>query len=856
MVNIFKHHSFTGLSDFKAIELLKKNGYNELPSSKNNTLIMIILDVLKEPMFLLLIICGLLYLFLGSINDAFLLLFFVILIIGTTIYQELKVEKALEALKDLSSPRASVIRNGVQKKIPGREVVKGDLIILEEGDRVPADAIVLQSNNLLVDESLLTGESLSVRKSEGEESIEFKTAGGEDTPFVYSSTLIVGGSGVARVIKTGVQTQIGGIGKELQKTIPEETILQKETKKIIKIFAIAGFLVCLLIIIFYYLSTNNLIDSILSALAVAMSIIPEEFAVVLTLFLALGAWRMSKHNVLTRKLNSIQNIGSATVLCVDKTGTLTLNKMVLKKAFTNGEEYDFSSKTTPKKFEKLLKYAVLASQKIPFDPMEKAIKLGVFEKLSDIKEDDYEIVKEYPLSKHLLALSQVWESENKKGFIVASKGAPEAIIDLCHLDNKSKKDILNQVNKFSNEGYRVIGVASAVIKKELKKNNDLIFPKKQHDFEFEFLGLIALQDPVRKSAPNAIKECYQAGIRVIMITGDYAGTAKHIALQAGLSGIEEILTGEEIEKMTTQELKEKVRTVNIFARIAPEQKLLIVNALKANKEVVVMTGDGVNDAPALKSAHVGIAMGARGTEVAREASAMVLIDDDFASIVKAVRMGRRIFDNIKKAMTYIIAIHIPIAGLALFPVLFNWPLIFFPAHIAFLELIIDPICSIAFEAEVEEKNIMKRKPRKLNEPLFNKKTLLIGLLQGVIVLLIVISLYGFILINGANEEVARTIAFTVLIIANLLIVFSMRSNTQTIIESFSKPNKALYIVSGFAITLLLLVLSVPFLRELFSFSALELIDLIYCFIAGFMAVIIFEGIKVYKKIFLKTNNYA
>ncbi|MFA5361449.1 MAG: cation-translocating P-type ATPase, partial [archaeon] len=661
---------------------------------------------------------------------------------------------------------------------------------------------------------------------------------------------------VARVIKTGVQTQIGGIGKELQKTIPEETILQKETKKIIKIFAITGFLVCLLIIIFYYLSTNNLIDSILSALAVAMSIIPEEFAVVLTLFLALGAWRMSKHNVLTRKLNSIQNIGSATVLCVDKTGTLTLNKMVLKKAFANGEEYDFSSKFTPKKFEKLLKYSVLASQKIPFDPMEKAIKLGVFEKLSDIKEDDYEIVKEYPLSKHLLALSQVWESENKKEFIVASKGAPEAIIDLCHLDNKSKKDILNQVNKFSNEGYRVIGVASAVIKKELKKNNDLIFPKKQHDFEFEFLGLIALQDPVRKSAPNAIKECYQAGIRVIMITGDYAGTAKHIALQAGLSGIEEILTGEEIEKMTTQELKEKVRTVNIFARIAPEQKLLIVNALKANKEVVVMTGDGVNDAPALKSAHVGIAMGARGTEVAREASAMVLIDDDFASIVKAVRMGRRIFDNIKKAMTYIIAIHIPIAGLALFPVLFNWPLIFFPAHIAFLELIIDPICSIAFEAEVEEKNIMKRKPRKLNEPLFNKKTLLIGLLQGVIVLLIVISLYGFILINGANEEVARTIAFTVLIIANLLIVFSMRSNTQTIIESFSKPNKALYIVSGFAITLLLLVLSVPFLRELFSFSALELIDLIYCFIAGLMAVIIFEGIKVYKKIFLKTNNYA
>ena len=386
---------------------------------------------------------------------------------------------------------------------------------------------------------------------------------------------------------------------------------------------------------------------------------------------------------------------------------------------------------------------------------------------------------------------------------------------------------MNQVNKFSDEGYRVIGVASAVIKKQFNKNNEFVFPSKQHDFKFEFLGLIALQDPIRKSVPNAVKECYQAGIRVIMITGDYAGTAKHIALQAGLNKIEEVLTGEEIQKMSFNELKEKVKKVNIFARIAPEQKFLIVSALKANKEVVVMTGDGVNDAPALKSAHVGISMGARGTEVAREASAIVLIDDDFASIVKAVQIGRRIFDNIKKAVTYIIAIHIPIAGLALFPVIFRWPLIFFPVHIAFLELIIDPICSIAFESEVEEKNIMKRKPRKLNEPLFSKKNLLFGVLQGLLILIIVLTLYGFILNVGVEEGVARTIAFTVLLISNLLIVFSMRSNDLTIIESFSKPNKALYLVVGFAIIVLILVLNVPFLRELFYFSSLGLIELIF-----------------------------
>jgi Ca2+-transporting ATPase len=846
--NIFKHHSFAGLTNEEAGELLKKNGYNEILSAKKNTIFHIIFEVLKEPMFLLLIACGALYLLFGEINDALLLIVFVFLIIGITIYQERKVERALEALRDLSSPRASVIRNGEQKKIPGREVVVGDLIALEEGDRVPADAVILESSNLIVDESLLTGESFPVRKIEGSENSKFHSAGGDDTPFVYSSTLIVGGHAIARVIKTGINTQVGIIGKELNKPQNEETVLQKETNRIILIFATVGFFVCVLIVLFYYLTTNNFIEALLSGLAVAMSIIPEEFAVVLTVFLALGAWRMSKYNALTRKLNSIQNIGAATVLCVDKTGTLTMNKMILKKAFAKGKEYDFAEKDIPKIFEKLLKFSVLASQKIPFDPMEKAIKEAVAKKLSFSDGEEMELIKEYPLSKDLLALSHVWGVENKNEFLVASKGAPEAIIDLCHLQKNEKDEILKKVNHFSNQGYRVLGVASSKFKSNKKNINALDFPKFQHDFEFEFLGLIALEDPVRKSVPDAIKECYAAGIRVIMITGDYAGTAQHIARQAGITSHDQVITGKELDGMTLEELKEKLKTVNLFARIAPEQKLRIVNALKENKEIVVMTGDGVNDAPALKSAHVGIAMGARGTEVAREASAIVLVDDDFASIVKAVRMGRRIFDNIKKAMTYIIAIHIPIAGLALFPVLFKWPLIFFPAHIAFLELVIDPVCSVAFEAEPEEKDIMKKKPRNLNEPLFDKKTLFIGIVQGIFVLVVVLVVFGFAILNNEVDLNARALAFTILIISNLLIVFSMRSNSQTIIESFSSPNKALYIVSLVAITLLLVVLYVPFFQDLFHFSLLHPEDLVYCILAGFMTIILFEGLKVYNRV--------
>jgi len=846
--NIFKHDSFVGFTDEEAKKLILKHGYNEIPSTKKHTLLHIILEVLKEPMFLLLIACGALYFLFGDINDALLLMVFVFLVIGITIYQERKVERALEALKDLSSPRASVIRNGEQKKIPGREVVVGDLIALEEGDRVPADAVILSSSNLVVDESLLSGESFPVRKSEGDENSKFCVPGGEDTPFVYSSTLIVGGHAIARVLKIGIHTQVGIIGKELVKPQNEETVLQKETNRIILIFATIGFFICVLIVVFYYFTTNNFVEALLSGLAVAMSIIPEEFAVVMTVFLALGAWRMSKHNALTRKLNSIQNIGAATVLCVDKTGTLTMNKMILKKIFANGKEYDFSDGAVPKSFEKLLKFSVLASQKIPFDPMEKAIKEAVKQKLSFLDSHGMELIKEYPLSKELLALSHVWGSENKKEFTVASKGAPEAIIELCHLGKSEKEEILKQVNNFSNKGYRVLGVASSKFKLNKDNFEEIDFPKIQHDFEFEFLGLIALEDPVRKSVPDAIKECYTAGIRVIMITGDYAGTAQHIAKQAGFLSYDKIITGKDLEGMSQEELREKVKTVNLFARIVPEQKLRIVNALKENKEIVVMTGDGVNDAPALKAAHVGIAMGARGTEVAREASAIVLVDDDFASIVKAVRMGRRIFDNIKKAMTYIIAIHIPIAGLALFPVLFNWPLIFFPAHIAFLELIIDPVCSIAFEAEPEEKDIMKKKPRKLNEPLFDKKTLFIGIVQGIFVLVVVLVVFGFALMNNEMDVNARALAFTILIISNLLIVFSMRSNSQTILETLSSPNKALYLVAGVAIVLLLIVLYVPFFQELFHFSFLHPIDLFYCILAGIMTVILFEGLKVYNRV--------
>jgi Ca2+-transporting ATPase len=833
-----------GLSEAEAAKLLNEVGYNELPSAKPRSVFAIAFEVIKEPMFLLLVAGGLVYLLLGDLQEALMLMGFVLVIMGITFYQERKTERALEALRDLSSPRALVIRDGEEKRIAGRDVVPGDLIVLAEGDRVPADAVLLSCTNLSADESLLTGESVSVRKvcSEGTEKLPaISRPGGDDLPFVYSGSLVVQGQGAAVARATGINTEIGKIGKALQKVESEETALQKETNLLVRNLAILGLGLCLLVIIAYGMTRGNWLEGFLAGITTAMAVLPEEFPVVLTVFLALGAWRISQSNVLTRRVPAVETLGSATVLCTDKTGTLTMNRMKVKKIFASGEFFELNDNRDrlPEAIHEVIEFSILASQIDPFDPMEKAFrKLGedYLAKTEHIH-TDWQLVKEYPLSKKLLAMSRVWRSPSGTEYVIAAKGAPEAIADLCHIDSERQMELSAAVQTMAREGMRVLGVAKSYF-----KETDL--PGGQHDFKFEFLGLIGMEDPVRPGVPEAIKECYSAGIRVVMITGDYPGTAQSIARQIGLPS-DQVITGPELERLNDQELQKRVRDVCIFSRVVPEQKLRLVQALKADGEVVAMTGDGVNDAPALKAANIGIAMGGRGTDVARESASLVLLDDDFSSIVKAVKLGRRIFDNIKKAMAYILAIHVPIAGISIIPIILEWPLIFFPVQVVFLELIIDPACSIVFEAEPEEADVMDRPPRDPNKPLFSRYVLGLSLLQGLSVLIIVMAVFAVALYRGQSEAEARTLTYTTLIIANLGLILANRSWSRTILETMSTPNPALWWVVGGALVSLGMVIYVPFLRELFSFAYLHFIDIAICFMAGITSILWFEALKIF-----------
>ncbi len=835
-----------GLSEKEAQRRLKEEGYNELPTSLKRSVLDIAIEVMKEPMFLLLIAGGAIYLLIGDMQEAMMLLGFVFVVMGITLYQERKTERALEALRDLSSPRAVVIRDGEHKRIPGREVVRGDTVVLAEGDRIPADAVLSSCINLSVDESLLTGESLPVRKSacEGKTDIPMERPGGENIPFVYSGTLVVQGFGIGMVRETGFDTEIGKIGKALRTIEPEETLLQKETARLVQRLAVAGLTLCALVVVVYGFTRHNFLNGLLAGITLAMAVLPEEFPVVLTVFLALGAWRISRKRVLTRRVPAVETLGSASVLCVDKTGTLTLNKMSVRKVFAAGAFHNVNHPEgpLPDDFHEAVEFGILASQTDPFDPMEKALRELGNRALANTEHlhDDWTLVQEYPLSQSLLAMSRVWRSPDSRHYIIAAKGAPEAICDVCHLDKETVKELLARIDEMAGEGLRVLGVAKASFER-----GDL--PPGQHDFTFEFLGLIGLADPVRPGVADAIRECRTAGIRVVMITGDYAVTARNIAGQIGLPNADDIITGPELDAMDDDELRRRIRTANIFARVVPEQKLRIVNALKANNEVVAMTGDGVNDAPALKSAHIGIAMGGRGTDVARESSALVLLDDDFSSIVQAVRMGRRIFDNLKKAMAYILAIHIPIAGMSLLPVLFNWPLVLLPVHIVFLELIIDPACSIVFEAEKEETLTMQRKPRNLAEPLFDSRTVLFSLLQGVGVLLVVLGVYVTATYRGQGELDARALSFTTLIIANLGLIFTNRSWSRTILQTLASPNLAFWLVTGGAAAFLGVVLYIPFLRQLFHFSRLHPVDLAISFAAGAVSILWFEVFKILRR---------
>jgi P-type Ca2+ transporter type 2C len=841
-----------GLTDEEALRKLDEKGYNEVPSARKRSIFRIIFDVVREPMLILLLLIGIVYLALGDPRQAAVLLAFVLVVIGITIYQERKTERALEALRDLSSPRANVIRSGEQKRIAGRDVVRGDILLLAEGDRVPADAALLMCAHLTVDESLLTGESIPVSKSRCETGDEEEVGrpGGEGLPFVWSGTLVVQGHGVARVLATGANTEMGKIGKALQAIEPEETRLQRETRRVVLNIALLGAVLCAVVIVVYGLTRggekDHWLTGFLAGLTLAMAMLPEEFPVVLTIFLTTGAWRISRKNVLTRQVPAVETLGSATVLCVDKTGTLTYNRIsVSRLVAADGERYDLADhkrEPLPEEFHQLVEFAILASQRDPFDPIEKAMKRLGDRKLfaTEHLHEDWELMREYPLSPALLALSHVWRSPDGKEFLIAAKGAPEAVADLCHASAEEHQAILRRVSEMGADGLRVLAVARALfVPAEM--------PADQHEFVFKFLGLLGLADPVRQNVPDAVAECSEAGIDVVMITGDYPATAQHVAREIGLEPHDRYITGPQLDGMPDEELASVIEDVHIFARVVPEQKLRIVDALKANGEIVAMTGDGVNDAPALKSADIGIAMGGRGTDVAREAAALVLLDDDFSSIVESVRLGRRIYDNLKKAMAYIIAIHVPIAGMSLIPVLLGMPLVLLPVQIAFLELIIDPASSVVFEAEPEEAGVMDRPPRDIHEPLFNKKTLAISLLQGLFVLGIVMLVFAAARWLGVKDDEARAMTFTTLVIANLGLILTNRSWTRTIRGTLRTPNKALWFVMGGTLVFLGLVLYVPPLMRLFQFGRLSATDVVISLVAGIFSILWFEGLKILQR---------
>jgi Ca2+-transporting ATPase len=839
-MNNFSFESLTGLSNNDVLERQQRDGFNELPAQDKRNSLDILLGVLREPMFMLLIACGVLYLISGEFQEAMMLLGFVFVIIGITFYQEQKTERALEALRDLSSPRALVIRNKEKFHIPGREVVCDDIILLSEGDRVAADCILLHAINFSVDESLLTGESVPVRKTATDDAtMSIGKPGGDDLPCAFSGTLVVSGQAVGVVRSTGCKTELGKIGKALQSVEEERTPLQQQTGYIVKTFAITGILLCALVVIIYWLTRGSLLDGFLAGLSLAMAMLPEEFPVVLTVFLALGAWRISKYRVLTRRVPAVETLGSATVLCVDKTGTLTLNKMTVTDIIAGEQIYtiDTQSDSLPEDFHEVVEYSILASPVDPFDPMEKAMKVLGEQYLSKTEHlhSTWNLEREYPLGKELLAMSRVWTSPTGHDLVIAAKGAPEAIADLCHFEKDQRVWLHKKIDHLCNQGKRVIGVARAAYSKtEL--------PGNQHDFQFTFVGLLGLEDPVRPNVAGAIEECYTAGIRTIMITGDYPGTAMSIARQIGLRNPDKHVTGSQLETMSDEMLAKEIKEINIFARMVPEQKLRIVKALKMNKEIVAMTGDGVNDAPALKAAHIGIAMGGRGTDVAREAASLVLLDDDFNSIVNAIRLGRRIYDNLKKAMMYILSVHIPIAGLTLIPVILKWPLILFPVHIVFLELIIDPACTLIFEADKDEKNVMRRKPRNINAQLFNRTTLIKCMFQGGITLLSTILVYMFVR-ESHTDTTARALAFLTLVVCNLGMILTNRSFTRSSISMLKEKNEAFkWVISGTSVVMLL-ILTIPFLKNLFQFGQISLVDLLLAFSGGIVSVLLMEVLK-------------
>lgn len=834
-----------GLTSAEARARLAQDGPNELPASEQRNVLRLLASVVTEPMFLLLVACGVIYLLLGDRNEAAMLLGFVV-VMGITFLQQRRTERSLEALQDMSSPQALVVRDGKASRIAGRELVFGDIVLLAEGDRVPADMDLIEASNLSIDESMLTGESVPVRKDVATAA----TGTGPSVPAdsetrVFSGTLVTQGTAKGSVVATGERSALGRIGKSLAALGHENTPVQTETRGVVKYVAIVGLLLAVSLAIVYWASTDDWLHGILAGLTLAMAILPEELPVILTLFLSLGAWRLTREKVLARSIPAIELLGATTVLCVDKTGTLTANRMAVRRFWAEEGAYDVANAGSEPLQECLhgaLEFAVLASRRRAFDPMEVAIGEAGERLLAGTEHlhNDWTLVEDYPLSREMLAMSRVWQSPDQQARMIAAKGAPEAIIDLCHMEATRQVMIARQVAAMADDGLRVLGVARATFAASQ-------LPEKQHDFDFEFLGLIALEDPVRPDVPNAIAECRTAGIRVVMITGDHPATAVSIARQAGLNmtdtGDGQIMTGAELASMNDESLTQRLEDTQVFCRVQPEQKLRLVQAFRARGDIVAMTGDGVNDAPALKAAHIGVAMGARGTDVAREAAAIVLLNDDFASLVTAVRYGRRVYANLRKAIVFVVAVHLPIVGLSFLPVMFGWPLLLMPVHILFLQLIIDPTCSVVFEAEPLEPEAMNVPPRRHDARLFDRTVLIRGLLQGLGLLALLLGVYVLAHWVSDSDDVARALTFSVLVLSNLGLIFANRFWSQSALMAHRGSNYAFLWITAVTVILLGAILWMPFLSGLFSFARPSIAMLISGFGVALLSLLWFESVK-------------
>ena len=825
----------TGLDSDSALKRLREEGPNELGISQRRTLPDILIEVLREPMFLLLLGAGAIYFAMGDSGEALILLAFVFIIMGITAFQERRTDNALAALRDMSSPRALVIRSGETVRIAGRDVVREDVLLLAEGDRIPADGTLLDAHELATNESMLTGESESVMKQPGD--------------MVYAGTLVVAGQGVVKVIATAHHTEMGRIGKSLESIAMTHSPLREEMSRLTRRLAIMGLLLSSGLVLLFWWLRGGWLDALLAGIALAMSLLPQEFAVIMIIFMAMAARRLASQQVLTRRLHSIETLGETSVLCVDKTGTLTENRMRVAALCADNQTVDLSQTMLmplPDSHLALLEYAVLASEITPHDPMEQAFHQLADEHLShtDRRHPDWQLAREYELSPQLLAMTHLWQVDEGIHDIVAAKGAPEAIAELCALSIELRDEIAAQAAAMADRGLRVLGVASA------RHRSGTPWPEQQKSFDFQWLGLVALADPLRTEVPDAVAQCQRAGIRVVMITGDHPRTAQAIARQAGIHS-SDVITGSEIAGMNPQQIAERVATVNVFARVKPAQKLALVEALKSQGHVVAMTGDGVNDAPALKAAHIGIAMGQRGTDVAREAASLVLLKDDFDSIVQAIRMGRRTFANMRQAMIYTLAVHIPIAGLALLPVLFGLPLILAPLHIAFLELVIDPACSIVFEAEEAEEDLMTVPPRKINEALLSGSHIVRSLAFGSLSTAIIFGLYAWLLSNDVAAATAATAAFVTLVTANAALILPSRSSQPQWKRLWHKLTPTSLWVLGLTLLAMAAITRIDVLAQPFRFAPLTAEGWMSSFLLG---VLMLPAFQIVKKIGLSFSN--